>query len=319
MMRFPRLFGRHATLQDLLRLVDGAAPNAERLRAHLAACTDCRLELQRLRSLSTAAEEMDGPLPSEDLLAKIHQRVAAGEAVLLPVTADAPAADRRPQSRGLARLATVAAAAAVIVVGSVFLWPDTKVEAGALSGELSLAPSAPRPGDSVEVAFRAAPLLAGEERLVLRGRYRTTWDAPYNHGTHQQRVAILHRGKDGVHRGAFRLPDDVVYATFAVEDTAAARIDSRGRRLWELVVTDSAGRPLPEIVFSSFRSEIILASAGMTMFSKFFDFKVRGWRLFSRGLLRPVQRMPAPKFHMPKLTSPSESRENPISPTTPSP
>lgn len=246
MMRFPRLFGRHVTLQDLLRLADGAAPNAERLRAHLAACTDCRLELQRLRALRTAAEEMDGPLPSEDLLARIHQRVAAGEAVLLPVTAETPAADRRPQSRGLTRLATVAAAALVIVIGSVFMWPDTNVEAGALSGELSLAPSAPRPGDSVEVAFRAAPLMAGEERLVLRGRYRTIWDAPYNHGTHQQRVAILHRGPDGVYRGSFRLPDDVVYATFAVEDTTAARIDSRGRRLWELVVADSAGRPLPD-------------------------------------------------------------------------
>ncbi|MCH7717343.1 MAG: hypothetical protein IH876_14520, partial [Gemmatimonadetes bacterium] len=44
--------------------------------------------------------------------------------------------------------------------------------------------------------------------------------------------------EDRVYTATLRLPEDVVYALFAVEDDRGSRVDSRGRALWELLVYD---------------------------------------------------------------------------------
>ncbi len=93
------------------------------------------------------------------------------------------------------------------------------------------------------VTFRAPPVLAREPELVLRARYRTAWDDAYASADGQRRVATLVRSSDGTFRGALRLPDSVVFAAFAVEDSGARRVDSRSRALWELLAHGADGRP----------------------------------------------------------------------------
>ncbi len=110
--------------------------------------------------------------------------------------------------------------------------------------DLTFSPERPQPGQKVEVVYRPSDVLAGEPRLNLRARGRTPEDDSYNTGMGSSTVAVLERQRDGTYRGEFALSGDVVYAAFAVEDTAATRTDSREGRFWELLVHDSDGRPL---------------------------------------------------------------------------
>lgn len=247
-MRIAAPFPRHVGTKELLRQLDPDERPDSRTRTHLAACSHCRSELQQLRALNAAARATPGPEPSNALLARIRARVAAGDTVLLPTanTEPLPPAGTFRANRWLGRVAALLIAASVLLAASWLLRPGDTVMASDLTGDLRFAPAAPHAGDSVTVTFRAAAPLAQEPALVLRGRFRTIWDAAYNYGTHQQSVAVLKRGADGIFRGGFRLPRGVVYATFAVEDTGATRVDDHARRLWELLVADSAGRPLPD-------------------------------------------------------------------------
>lgn len=58
---------------------------------------------------------------------------------------------------------------------------------------------------------------ARAKRLVLRGLLRTPQDSMHGTGTTVKTVASLDRGKDGVFRGGFVLPDSVVYVAMVVK------------------------------------------------------------------------------------------------------
>ncbi len=118
------------------------------------------------------------------------------------------------------------------------------VEAASASGILSFAPTAPRAGQPVNVDYQPPATLAGQTRLELRARYRTSSNENYNAGIPTTVAAELKRGANGKFNGRVVLPDSVVYAVFAVENTSASVIDDNAGRNWELLVSDSLGKPL---------------------------------------------------------------------------
>lgn len=249
MMRILNVLARHVSTRDLVDHVQGDSVLPPRLLDHLAHCARCRAELSSLRQLFESARDLSGPVPSSSLLERIHARIDAGDVVLVPTSVETGESARARASANTGRLRGVSRAAAAIAAVLVVTWivrPASDVMAGDINGDLTFVPASPRAGDSVQVAFRAPQSLAGERRLVLRGRFRDEWSAAYNDGTRQQSVATLERGRDGVFRGAFRLPAAATFGAFAVEDTGARRVDNNGRRLWELLISDSTGQPLPE-------------------------------------------------------------------------
>ena len=248
MMRLPALLSPHVDDRALLQSLDDESHLSEAQGSHVAHCDRCSVALDDLRAIRRRAKNaVPAHAPREEILTRIHARIDADEAVLLPawspVPPDVPRVwpSRRPSRSVL--MALVAAACAVLVV-----WlprGGSEAQAGGTSGTLRFIPAAPRPGDSVTVEYRAPVLLQAAPRLRLRARLRSEWNDAYATGIPLVTVATLRRGRDGVHRGGFRLAREVVYASFAVEDTTARRVDSRNRRLWELIFADSAGQPLP--------------------------------------------------------------------------
>lgn len=228
----------HPRERALKRFADNEASSTERssLAEHLAHCSSCRARVQSLRDLTASARALPTPQAGSQLLERIHQHLAKGEVVVLP-------ARYVHSSRVSARAVGTVAAAITLTVGIWVLAPSPQLTAGTNVGELLFSPAQPRAGDRVSVEYRPASELSGEHTLVLRARYRTIFDESYNRSANHVVAATLQVDRRGVFRGAFDLPDSVVYAAFAVEDTARRRVDSNGRKLWELLVHDEEGRP----------------------------------------------------------------------------
>lgn len=112
------------------------------------------------------------------------------------------------------------------------------------AGSLQLVPAKPLAGDSIQVRYAPVPELADEERLILRARFRTPDDPPYNDLMGSHRAAELVPSGGGEFTGRFELPPGVVFAAFAVENPAAGEIDAHGGQFLELLVHDRQGRPL---------------------------------------------------------------------------
>jgi len=148
-------------------------------------------------------------------------------------------------------------------------------------GELTFSPDQPQAGQQIEAVYRPSDVLEGEPRLHLRARLRTPEDDSYNTGMGSRTVATLGREGDGTYRGAFELPDEVVFAAFAVEDTAAGHSDSREGRFWELLVHGSDGRPLFEALRQRFndhmgRDELAVLETARSMVELYPE-RIDGW------------------------------------------
>jgi peroxiredoxin len=148
-------------------------------------------------------------------------------------------------------------------------------------GELTFNPERPQPGQQVVAVYRPSDVLAGEPRLQLRARLRTPEDGSYNTGMGSLTVAALERGRDGTYSGELALPGEVVYAAFAVEDTAATRTDSREGRFRELLVHDSDGRPLFDALRQRFndymgRDELAVLETARSMVELYPE-RIEGW------------------------------------------
>jgi peroxiredoxin len=233
-MRFSFL---HPAFDELADFLSGS-PDKSRVRiaAHLERCQRCRDSLQFLRGVSGTAATIPGEGPSSALLDRIVASRAADKRIILPI-ADATA-------RATPRWIIPAAAAVLLAVlgGALATRHATEMEAGTTSGTLVFAPAAPRAGQSVEVTYRPAGMLVDKKLLVLRARYRG--DDPSYNGIRITTAATLHRSADGSFEGRIVLPDSVVYAVFAVEDSNASVIDDNATRDWELIVSDSSNKPL---------------------------------------------------------------------------
>jgi hypothetical protein len=232
-------FDRHPESRLLNRLADGELRGSAltRVQRHLETCADCRTRVSFLKQLQETAHRIPHPTPPRELLGEILASRAAGERVILPAST-APA--RAP------RAIPVAAAAAATVVLAVGLSLVLASRAGAGASDLLFEPGQPAAGNVVELRYSPATMLAEEQTLRLRARYRTADDGVPEESDRRLLVAELRRGDEGHYKGSLRLPPSAVYATFAVEDVSGERVDANDLRLWDLLVHGAEGLPLPE-------------------------------------------------------------------------
>lgn len=237
-----RFFSRHPELDQLSDfLAASTGESRARIAAHLEGCQACRDSLQFVRSVSAAAGEMPMTGPSPTLRARVLASRAADTRVILPIALPIADATNRVPRRWL--LPAVAAMLLTVLGGALITRHATEIEAGATSGTLVFTPSMPRPGQIVAVSYRPAGMLSGQPWLALRARLRSSSDESYNGGIPTNTAAILRRDTDGAFIGRFVLPDTIVYAAFAVEDSSASVVDVNASRNWELLVSDTTGKP----------------------------------------------------------------------------
>jgi hypothetical protein len=229
----------HPSLRALKQFADAEeADGRRRVADHISRCQQCRDRVASLRDLSQVARSLGEIEPPQALLTAVQTRVAAGEQVILP-TADPAVGPNRP-------LWAYAAAAAVVLIsaGAWLFWPSPNLSAAATSGTLSLTPDHPTPGAWISVAYEPPQALAGSETLVLRARFRTDRDQGYERITRQVVAAMLRPAGQGRFEGRFKLPDQAVYAAFAIEAPDAHYVDSNDHRLWDLLMYGAGGHPL---------------------------------------------------------------------------
>ena len=213
-----------------------SAADRRRLSLHLAGCARCRGIVASHRSVAAAAAGEPHPVAPAGELHRILARRAAGERVILP-TADP---SRRQKRQPWAALATAAGIAAILASALVVRAPE--VTASDISGELHLSPAVPRPGQSVTVRYHAPSTLAGERELVLRGRYRSATMDEHSPARVVSLTKVRATGS-ALYQGSFVLPDTVVFAMLAVEDTSGRRVDDNDGRLWELSTGGGGEKP----------------------------------------------------------------------------
>ena len=210
-----------------------------RLRRHLANCAECRRIVNDAREIAVDAAAF---APSVGLRADALERVlrarSLGERRILPA--------EMPRSRTLRRSVVVTWAAAAALLVTVLLVVRAAsvahLTAAETSGSLSFSPERPTAGARVSIRYHPPLALAGARILHLRARFRTRWNAEYTRDTRQALVTVLQRTGGDEFRGTFELPSDVVYAAFAVEDSAGTIVDANDGKLWDILVYDG-GRP----------------------------------------------------------------------------
>lgn len=254
--------GRHPSAAALERYHAGAArPGADaRIASHAASCAPCRDWLRWRAALGAAARDL-AHMPAAEgardaVLAGALRRPLTGERFLVPAersprfsaTGALPRADAVPRTsthRGPSRSTRTLAgivAASVLLAAAFLARPARVAGAGTVAGDLTLAPSAPRFGDTLTVRYRPGARLADTPRLRLRATYHPDDDTrPWARPA--VTAAWLMPGPNGEYRGRVVLPAGVAYARFAVEDSAGHVVDSHGRQPWDVIVADAAGRP----------------------------------------------------------------------------
>ena len=221
----------HPRQSILNRFADGELSGRTRARAagHLAKCATCRNTVAAIRGLGRDASALPSPTAPSDLKDRIVARLQAGEQVILPV------ADPLVRRYRVRKVSAAVAGAAAVAVTVFLLAPPIASE----TSELRFFPDTPARGEDITVEYQRTSAFAGEERLVLRARYRTTNDRRSSRNLRQVVAGYLYADDHGLYRGVIQLPQDVVYAVFAVEDEEGRRVDSNGRALWELMVHDN--------------------------------------------------------------------------------
>lgn len=144
--------------------------------------------------------------------------------------------------RRWSRVTLVAAGLAAAAAIGVFVRPQP-VEAGMIGGQMTLSPAMPRAGEVVTVRYAAGATLGRPATLRLRARTRTVHNESYEGGVPVLAIGTLHRSQGNEYTGTFTLPDSVVYAALAVEDSASRAVDDFGGRAWEVMQAGANGEP----------------------------------------------------------------------------
>lgn len=225
----------HPTDLRLGLFADGELPPraVRRVARHLQGCGRCRSRVTATRRLSRDARELSIPPLPPGLRNRVLHGLAVGEPVIVPV------ADPLVQAWPWRRLVW-AGAGVLVIIGGVRLAFDNPLQSEASS--LEFTPTEPSAGDEITVTYHASGQLGSESALRLRALYRRSGDQPGPDGMPQVGTALLERRSDRTYRARLRLPADVAYATFAVEDEAGRVVDHRGGPGWELLAYAS-GRP----------------------------------------------------------------------------
>lgn len=246
----------HPTDEQLAELARTLAPYGDArtpdavdasVREHVHACTACTTRLHALqRTAAAIATGTIAPAPSVGRRDAMLAARSRGDRVILPTAADDATERVRTLSPWVRTAFGVAAAAAVLVAS--FAWrTPSEVIAGTTAGDLTLSTMYPRAGDTVHLTYRASPMLDRAPALRVRARVRSVHAESYEDGASSV-VALtqLRRETDGRWHGRIVLPDSIVFAALAVEDTGGVDIDDHDGRTWELLRADSAGRVMFE-------------------------------------------------------------------------
>jgi thiol-disulfide isomerase/thioredoxin len=230
---------RHPSLDQLAELgAESYAPDRQRIARHLRDCHRCQDRLRFMRRIERA---VPGVLRAElpgGVLDRVLASRAAGVRVIAPT-----GQDKAPRKTGLTRSVIIAAVLAGIVAMAI-LSTRSEIVAGESESVLLTTPGTPRAGDRVTVEYQPAVLsLVHADRLILRGRLRTSRDASYGRVSTSRTLDTLRRAPDGAFRGSFILPDSVVYAALVVEDFSGSTVDSRDGRIWTVLVHGRDGKP----------------------------------------------------------------------------
>jgi len=144
-------------------------------------------------------------------------------------------------------------------------------------------------GGRLDVSYRASARVGAAQTLVLRARLRRPGDA----SVHEQvEVARLRRAGDRTFAGSLTLPDSAVYAVFAVENTAADRVDA-GYERWEVLLHGADGRPLFDALHQQYQDlrmrDSERAQRAAAEIAKLYPDEPRGWlaRYFEATRNRP--------------------------------
>jgi len=235
-MRIPFL---HPGLDQLSGF--SASPDRERIARHVRDCRACQDTLRFIRRVEQAAPNV---LRAELPAGLLERTLASRDSGVRFI---GPSVSERA-SRESSRLRIAAIAAGLVAVAGLTLLPTRgDVIAGESESQLVVSPIAPRPGERIEIEYRPVVLSFKDvNHLVLRGRFRTAEDQMYSSGKSLKTLADLRRGEDGVFRGAFLLPDSVVFVAMVVEDSLATTVDTRDGELWTVVVHGPDGKPTHE-------------------------------------------------------------------------
>jgi hypothetical protein len=234
----------HPSLPDIAAFADNELSAHRRtvVSNHMTQCARCRRSLALVRDLAREAGREAPPAPPH-IVEKALAARAQGRRMLLP-TGDASATPvaAAPVRR---RLIAVAAALGGIAVYSLF-GSTSRVDAGLLDSEMTITPSAPRPGDRIMVTYRSSvAALSGRKDVVLRGRLRSVNSDAYDEGVSIVTLDTLSASRD-VYEGSFTLPDSIVFAALAVEAVDGSVVDDRNGRAWAIEMHDGTGRPTLE-------------------------------------------------------------------------
>ena len=228
----------HPAYVILSRHADGelSARETMELNSHLAACEECREEVDFMVTLRARLREAPLPGPPRALLADILTRRESGERGWSPVD-DCPLESRDP-SIPVRSAATIAAALAFAAISLVFFSPG---EIGAGSSALEL--DAGTPGSTIGVEFTTTAPGADVPALTLRGEYFTASDPTVGITHGAPFVAGLRREAPGRFVGDLTLPADVIYARFVVEDAYGEVLASDPRQGWEYFARNRDDEP----------------------------------------------------------------------------
>jgi Redoxin len=230
-----------AELSDLLAWGRGRTTPAEMLALphaiHARSCITCQESMAFLESLRARASTLPSPAATVGLRERIMQSRAVP---LRPIAISEAVTVRRTTRRWLP--ATAIAAALALVFSGMFVSRDHELQAGATAGVMELSTSTPRPGERVRITYRPGVSLSRFSELRVRARVRTQWAESSAAGVPIVTLATLTKQRDGSFTANCDLPDSIVYAALAVEDTAATEIDDRDSRTWELLRATDSGR-----------------------------------------------------------------------------
>ncbi len=240
-----RSLGRgHPGYDVLSRHADGelTASDAMELNSHLAACQQCRDEVDFIVELRRRLRELPVPRVPRALLPEVLSCRARGERKILGVASPEAVPERRGPGSAAASAAVVTLAALAF---GLFGARDT--EAGASRLVLGDVAS----GRPIPVAFRTGGALAGEATVTLRGvayAAPSTLEPP---GPGSFVEATLERQRTGSFVGEIELPGSAVFARFVAEDPTGTVLEGAGPD-WVFVARGPDGNPTFEALIARF-------------------------------------------------------------------
>lgn len=217
-------------------LGDANERDRARMAGHLRGCVLCQDRVRELRDLRASARSAYVPPMPASLRARVIEGARAGSPRIIP-----SAGEDRPSEYSLLR-PTVAIIVAAAVIAFVVLLPGRGLEAGPTAGTLRITQRTSTPAPSFAITYVPAATFYSSDRAVLKVATYTA-GKPF---APAERDFTLTRGKDGVFSTDITLPAGTAFAQYSVVSADASHVDDNDARGWEVVVRDSASRPLFE-------------------------------------------------------------------------